>query len=529
MKWFILSLFDIIVLYFDNLLQKIRHSEKTTMRTDTKTHFAPRLLAFSSMVTLVFALIAFHFPQYILANNTIVAQEVYTYEVMTEDIQQLAKAYPELVTYHSLGKTPYGREIWAIRLGTGEATVFINGSHHAREWISSYINMKMVEEYAKAYHAGTKIGPYNPREILNKTSIWFVPMVTPDGVTLQQKGLSAFPKEVHSQLIQMNKGSRDFSRWKANINGVDLNRQYSANWDNIKSNVPQPSSMNHKGKKPIQELETKLLVDFTHKINPEITVSYHSTGRIIFWHFNTKSEDIERDRKIATQASNLTGYRLVAPTSNPSGGGYKDWFIQQFSRPALTLELVYANQQDSSPLHVFDEEWKNNKEVGLYVAEEGYELWAHRKELVEKKETEMIVIDEKIAEIEQQLLKEPHSLDLYQQLGQLFSIRDKLTKKKEIRIMLDGERKSLKASPVVISGSTYLPAREVAESLGLSVTWNSGKRSILFSNSDRSIEIIPKLINGTSYIPLRLVSDQFGLNVKWQSEGALVLLFSPMN
>src|SRR5699024_10211609 len=97
-------------------------------------------------------------------------------------------------------------------LGNGKATTFINGSLHAREWISTNLNMYMLENYAKAYTTNRNIQGYNARKILNDTTIWFMPMVNPDGVTLQQRGLGAFPKKDHASIIRMNGGSNNFKR-----------------------------------------------------------------------------------------------------------------------------------------------------------------------------------------------------------------------------------------------------------------------------------------------------------------------------
>src|SRR5690606_4848826 len=134
-----------------------------------------------------------------------------------------------------VGKSEYGRDIYAVSLGKGEATSFINGSHHAREWLTTNLNMNMIDEYASAYRKNNSIDGFNVRRILNDTTIWFIPMVNPDGVILQQEGLQAYPKSMHNSLIAMNKGSRNFTRWKANIKGIDLNRQYDAGWSTIRN------------------------------------------------------------------------------------------------------------------------------------------------------------------------------------------------------------------------------------------------------------------------------------------------------
>ncbi|QZY53686.1 M14 family metallopeptidase [Crassaminicella profunda] len=301
--------------------------------------------------------------------------KTYSYKNLTNDLKILSTKYPDLITYQSIGKSKYDREIWAVKVGHGEATIFLNGAHHAREWITCNLLMYTIDEYANAYEKNTFIDGYDVHNLLDKVSIWFVPMVNPDGVTLQQFGLSSFPKEIHEKLIDLNDGNKNFKRWKANANGIDLNRQYPADWENIKYNHSKPYYKNHKGQAPLVSKEAQALVDFTYEINPEITVSYHSSGRILYWHYKTKPENLKRDKKIATSLSKITGYRLVNPTKNPSGGGYKDWFIQTLNRPSFTIEVYPFVGENNVPASKFNTIWDRNKSAPLYLACEGYDLW----------------------------------------------------------------------------------------------------------------------------------------------------------
>ena len=303
--------------------------------------------------------------------------QVYSYEKMEQDIVKLAKAYPDLITYKVIGKSEYGRNIYAVSLGKGESSIFINGSHHAREWLTTSLNMNMIEQYAASYKSGSKIDGYNVKNTLNNTTIWFVPMVNPDGVTLQQFGLSKFPSSDHGALIKMNGGSRDFKRWKANGKGVDLNRQYNANWANIKSNVSKPNWKNHKGTKPESAAETKALINFVNTINPYASVSYHSSGEILFWNFRQTGSWYNRDHAYAKNIGKMTGYRLIYPGPNPSGGGFTDWFIINFKRPAFTPEISRYYGETNPPVSEFSRVWNQNKAVGLYVASIGHSLYVN--------------------------------------------------------------------------------------------------------------------------------------------------------
>jgi g-D-glutamyl-meso-diaminopimelate peptidase len=305
--------------------------------------------------------------------------QTYTYETMTSNIKTLAQKYPGLVQYRSLGKTPYGRDIWAVKLGRGDATVLYNASHHAREWITTNIVMEMIDQYSEKYVLNGTMDGYNVAHVLNNTSIWFIPMTNPDGVTLQQKGLSAFPSTAHANLIKMNGGSKDFKRWKSNTQGIDLNRQYPARWEEIDNNAKAPYYKDYKGKAPLQTTEAKAVTALTYLVDPELTNSYHTAGRILYYHFNYGSNTYEGDKTLGSTLSAMTGYRLIPPDTNlSSGGGYKDWFIQTFKRPGFTFELAPYAGETNPPISIFSEEWNRNKKAGIYMAIEGDKRWEKR-------------------------------------------------------------------------------------------------------------------------------------------------------
>ena len=42
---------------------------------------------------------------------------------------------------------------------------------------------------------------------------------------------------------------------------------------------------------------------------------------------------------IASILSNLSNYKLSCPEGLAVGGGFKDWFIEKFNKPAFTIEI----------------------------------------------------------------------------------------------------------------------------------------------------------------------------------------------
>lgn len=307
---------------------------------------------------------------YVEAADVVKGKKEYTYLMLERDLIALEKEYPELVTLHSIGTSEFDREIYALEIGKGSATLFINAAHHAREYFTTAIVMNQIQDLLLRQANDAEIA-----SLLEHVTIWVVPMVNPDGVSLVQKGLEAFPEDMQQSLLKMNKGSSNFNSWKANAKGIDLNRQYPANWNNIKNNAGQASAMNYKGSKPLETKENQALIKLTYEINPQLAISNHSTGRIIFWNFHTLEQNLSRDYKLALELSDLTGYSLVKPTADPSGGGYTDWFIQTFGKPAFTPEMAPYNNGTPVATKYFENEWQRQRKVMVWAAESAYKIW----------------------------------------------------------------------------------------------------------------------------------------------------------
>ncbi|WP_419883265.1 M14 family zinc carboxypeptidase [Peribacillus sp. B-H-3] len=331
-------------------------------------------MKFFASIYLVFCLI--FWPGSYAQAQIIQEDHIYTYEKMEKDLNDLQKKYK--FGLKSLGITQKGKKIYAAHLGEGEESIIITGSHHGREWLTSLLLMKMLEQYAKAYHLNEPISRY-PSEILNKVSIWFVPMVNPEGVSIQQGDLSLYNWKEKLALMKMNRYSLNFMRWKANGQGIDLNRQYPAGWSNVETGINHPSYHFYKGKYPLQAKEAAALASFTQKIRPLLAVAYHTSGREIYWKYQNKQENVIRDYLLASKTAKMTSYLLSVPEKHATGSGYTDWFITEFKRSAITLEAGPPAGETSVPMKVFKEEWQRNKYVGIMLAEEAYKQDKNKK------------------------------------------------------------------------------------------------------------------------------------------------------
>jgi g-D-glutamyl-meso-diaminopimelate peptidase len=289
----------------------------------------------------------------------------YTYEIMERDIQGLKARYP-FIQVGVAGTSVLGKNLYYIRLGTGPNEVFYNGSHHAIEWITTPLLMKFIENFSRAYSTGSRIRGYNVRDIWNRSSIYIMPMVNPDGVDLVLEGLQR-GNPFYDQLLRWNNTGLPFSQvWKANIRGVDLNRNYPASWEDAKAQEPSlgvygPGPQRYGGPSPLSEPETQTVVNFTRQHNFRLVIAYHTQGRVIYWLY--KGIIPPGALEIAQQFAVASGYEVSDVPYEAAYAGYKDWFVEEYRRPGYTIEAGIG--RNPLPIAQFNSIYDDNEEIML--------------------------------------------------------------------------------------------------------------------------------------------------------------------
>lgn len=302
----------------------------------------------------------------VAAANIVRTNVRYTYEILIEDINRLKDNYP-FIRIGTIGKSVLGKNIYQIAIGRGRNNLTYNGSHHASEWITTPLLMKFIEEFSKNITLGTNMYGFNPSYIYDSATVRIIPMVNPDGVNLEIKGLTSENQQYHNSLILWNKESRDFTRWNANIRGVDINHNYNAAWNISKAQEPTygiygPGPTRYSGPYPESEPETRAMVSFTRSHNFRLVIAFHSQGEVIYWDFMNKAPG--ESLPIARRFAAISGYDVagIAPGA-ASVGGYKDWFIDKFAKPGFTVEV--GRGVNPLPLSQFRDIY--NKSVGIML------------------------------------------------------------------------------------------------------------------------------------------------------------------
>ena len=273
-----------------------------------------------------------------------------TYQKLVQKIVDLQNEGLELF---NIGKSVLGKNILATHLGSFDGVqIIIQGGIHAREYISTLL---MIEQAKYLNRVGG----------ITSGGIYFVFLTNPDGTEIVLDGLRNIPCEITKNYLTMaNNGSSDFSLYKANVNLVDLNTNFDADWGRGSQNVRCPNPEDFIGFYPQSEREVNNLINFTNKIKPSLTISYHSKGEVIYYGFSGQSQsDLARDRQIGLDLSNITGYPLVL-TEN-SAGGYKDWCIRNLKIPSYTIEVGREELPHPIGEEYLQEIFEQNRDVPL--------------------------------------------------------------------------------------------------------------------------------------------------------------------
>lgn len=263
----------------------------------------------------------------------------YTHSQMMRDIEALRNAYPKLLRSETAGYSVEGRALPLIELGTGEKPVFFCAAHHARDYLTSAYLMYTVNAYAKAAAEDGKIGRHIAADLLSHCTMYVMPMVNPDGVALVQGGLKAVKDKTSVEKMMMVRPT--YTEWMANINGVDLGRQYPALWEKKYTVMNGPASELYNGASPASEPEVQSVMRVCESHQFVSALSFYAKGETIEFADSSTDKKIPEAFRLAKRLSAVTGYAINTVCDNPGvfAAGFECWFRQKYLRPALHINL----------------------------------------------------------------------------------------------------------------------------------------------------------------------------------------------
>ena len=252
---------------------------------------------------------------------------MYTYEMLTEQIAELKREYGISVFY--FGDSVMGRPLPCLVIPGNRKKLFVNASHHGLEFITSQVLMNFA---AEVLARGSYVG----------ATMYLAPMINPDGVNLAQNAINPATFD-YKRAVYLNGESTDFSSgWQSNIRGVDLNHNYPALWGtgalaSFAAGYTCPGRTRYSGMYPFSEPESRAVRDLCFERDFDMAIALHSQGEVIYWNFNNLAD--ERAKQIGQRLAAASGYALEEAEGIASTGGFKDWFMQEYRRPAYTVEV----------------------------------------------------------------------------------------------------------------------------------------------------------------------------------------------
>ncbi|MBQ3999484.1 MAG: hypothetical protein II643_00635 [Oscillospiraceae bacterium] len=205
-----------------------------------------------------------------------------TYDTVVSWVNDLEKAYPDLVTSFDAGTSVEGRTIPGFTMGRGERVIYMEAAIHASEYVTSNVIAYIADRYLAGYREDTcEEGYISYRELLDSFTFYIVPQVNPDGVNIAQHGFRASTLPVWKYDAQ---GADYPYQYKANANGVDLNRNFPYHWDpKLENGIMWPARRYYCGPEAASEPETRMIIDIMRNIPAEAFIDIHKFGETLNW------------------------------------------------------------------------------------------------------------------------------------------------------------------------------------------------------------------------------------------------------
>ena len=243
-----------------------------------------------------------------------------------------------LIHLDSIGASVEGRPLLAVKIGPAadapsRPNVLFMGTHHAREWVSTEMAMRLIRWLADSAPAG----------LLATRDIWVIPVENPDGYQY------TFTNDRFWRKNRRVNGDGTF--------GVDLNRNYPEFWgyDDAGSSG-STGNETYRGPGPASEPETKAIIAFHAAHPPVVSVSYHTYSGLVLYPYGFRDGALAPDLPIyrALGGSDILpavhdsvpdtfhAYYHPGPGWNlyPTNGEYTDWAYRAHQTIAFTTELT---------------------------------------------------------------------------------------------------------------------------------------------------------------------------------------------
>lgn len=496
------------------------------------------------IIILLTILVSLNVPSY-GADKTIVFEKAheYTSEQLFEKALELVARYRFLLELEVIGESNDNKPIYVIRMTyniyntherdyVNKSHILVDGGVHARETFNPVAVLKMIEDYVLDYYDDKHLIGYNVKTLLDTSMLHFIPIGNPDGFDIAKYGVTTIRNtQLRERLIELIPKLRN-NRLKANINGVDINRNFQdiyydvalESWVNqwggnaMYSDVEVPGEDYFKGYEYGSEPETQAMMQYMARYDFRAYLTFHSMGQVIYyWMDHLGQAFYELNSKYAELVGKVTGYQLMMPDKYKEYGYSTHFFSNLTMKPSMTVETT-STFDFPTPLEYYAHDYYDHKlwAVPLAVLQEVKRTGYFEHKVYVNDRYVRDYMDKSYAEA---VAKEyggvvysydgPPSLTISRQIGVKVNNRFILTQ-------------NLKSA----DGQIYVSFRELFDLLAYEITWIGETGKAVASTGDERVEIDlntyegawikqtaermkiepkPILVNGRLMVPLEFV------------------------
>ena len=237
------------------------------------------------------------------------------------------------------GTSVLGRSIPVLSVGNVKCATLYIGGVHAKEWLTVLLVLKFFEDLCHSAKTGQELYGNDVSKVLSERGLIIIPCVNPDGVEISLCG-SDSAGYLSGWVDAACNG--DTALWQANARGIDINHNFDAGFLKLKrlereAGIIGPCPSRYGGERPESEPETKTVCNICRRFPIRQAIAFHSQGEEIYYRYGEHTPP--RSKVVGRMLALSSGYRLCDPVGTASHGGFKDWFIDTFSRPAFTVEI----------------------------------------------------------------------------------------------------------------------------------------------------------------------------------------------
>jgi len=303
----------------------------------------------------------------------------YTFEAINEDLKKLNAEFQPFVNLDTIGFSEFGLPITCLKISSQSSNkkypVWLVGNIHAREDYSSKFVMKFANLFLLSI-VGLDNTYKHASQLLESFDIYISPVVNPDGLKIAHEDWAGI--ESFKDTVLKIKCIDGLNAWKANGLGVDLNSNFDDGNHLYKcSTISQevPASEGYKGCFPAEAKETIVLQNFVTKLQPILTLSFHTKGNVLFWRdCDTYEKYNNVDSLISGKVAQMTGLKLMNLSYNPItyGCGLENYIRTKLDMLAVCVELSPMNsKREQHPDNQFNKlVWSKVAQLPIIYMEE---------------------------------------------------------------------------------------------------------------------------------------------------------------